>query len=459
MNDGRPPFIPHDPPTLPAETKRTKRSKAASDAGVTLDDFYAYMPTHSYIFTPTREMWPAGSVNARIGPVINGEKPMSASAWLDHNRPVEQMTWAPGEEMLIRNLLVADGGWIERQDTSCFNLYRPPTIQLGDARRAGRWLDHVRKVYPAEAGHIIRWVAQRVQKPQDKINHGLVLGGKPGIGKDSMLEPVKQAIGPWNFGETSPTQILGRFNGFLKSVILRISEARDLGEFDRFAFYDHMKAYTASPPDTLRVDEKHTREHYIFNCVGPIITTNHKTDGIYLPPDDRRYYVAWSELSEKDFSAGYWSGLWRWYQREGGFGHVAAYLAELDLSSFDPKAPPLKTPAFWEIVDANRSPEDAELADVIDLLDPPNPNALTIAQIAVRADEALATWMRDHRNRRMIPHRLERCGYVPVRNEGAEDGLWKLHGKRQAIYAKSALSISDRFRAAKALFEGGRDHQ
>jgi hypothetical protein len=30
-----------------------------------------------------------------------------------------------------------------------------------------------------------------------------------------------------------PKQMLGRFNGFTKSVILRMSEARDLGEFDR----------------------------------------------------------------------------------------------------------------------------------------------------------------------------------------------------------------------------------
>lgn len=37
--------------------------------GVSLDDFSAYMPTHSYIFTPSREMWPAASVNARISPV------------------------------------------------------------------------------------------------------------------------------------------------------------------------------------------------------------------------------------------------------------------------------------------------------------------------------------------------------------------------------------------------------
>jgi hypothetical protein len=37
------------------------------------------MPTHSYIFTPSREMWPAASVNARIPPVSdNGAKPVSA---------------------------------------------------------------------------------------------------------------------------------------------------------------------------------------------------------------------------------------------------------------------------------------------------------------------------------------------------------------------------------------------
>ena len=55
--------------------------------------------------------------------------------------------------------------------------------------------------------------------------------------------------------------MLGRFNGFVKSVILRVSEARDLGDVDRFTFYDHTKVYTAAPPDVLRVDEKYLREH------------------------------------------------------------------------------------------------------------------------------------------------------------------------------------------------------
>ena len=83
--------------------------------GITLSDFYAYMPQHSYIFTPSREMWPGASINARIpqievGTDENGEPvKITASAWLDQNKPVEQMTWCPGLPMLIEDRLVSGG--------------------------------------------------------------------------------------------------------------------------------------------------------------------------------------------------------------------------------------------------------------------------------------------------------------------------------------------------------------
>jgi uncharacterized protein DUF5906 len=245
-----------------------------------------------------------------------------------------------------------------------------PTIKRGDANQAERWIDHVRRIYADEADHIMQWLAQRVQRPQEKVNHALVLGGEQGIGKDSMLEPVKHAVGPWNFQEIGPAKLLGRFNGFAKSVVLRISEARDLGDINRYAFYEHLKVYTAAPPDVLNVDEKNLREHYVPNVCSVIITTNHKTDGLYLPADDRRHYVAWSKLTKEDFDKSYWTDLWRWYE-SGGFHHVAANLCGLDISSFDPKAPAPKTSAFWAIVDANRAPEDAELADALDVLNAP----------------------------------------------------------------------------------------
>jgi hypothetical protein len=417
--------------------------------GVSLNDFHAYMPQHSYIYVPTREHWPASSVNVRIPSVDNRLK---ASSWLDENRPVEQMTWAPGEGMLVRNRLISEGGWIEKNGVACFNLYRPPTIKPGNAAQAGLWIDHIRKVFGEDAEHIITWCAHRVQHPEVKINHALVLGSeKHGTGKDTMLEPVKRAIGPWNFGEVSPQQMLGRFNGFLKRVILRVNEARDLGEMSRYQFYDHMKAYTAAPPDVLRVDEKFLREHSILNCVGIILTTNYRTNGIYLPAEDRRHYVAWSNLSPDDFAEGYWNGLWRWYD-SGGDSHVAALLAGYDLSAFDPKAPPRKTNAFWDIVDANRAPEDSELADVLDLLG--NPTATTLREISRRAGGEFGRWLSDHKNRRLIPHRFAQCGYVPVRNPDRKDHYWIISSERQVVYALSELSLRDQLKAAKDLAQG-----
>jgi hypothetical protein len=185
--------------------------------GVSLEDFQAYMPMHAYIFTPSGELWPASSVNSRVPPQpvrnTNGRPVLNedgksitirANRWLDQNKPVEQMTWAPGEQKIIEGRLISEGGWIERPGCRCFNLYRPPTIVRGNPREADPWIEHLRRVYVGDALHITRYLAHRVQKPYEKINHALVLGGSQGIGKDTLLEPVKAAIGSWNFIEATP---------------------------------------------------------------------------------------------------------------------------------------------------------------------------------------------------------------------------------------------------------------
>ncbi|WP_299721025.1 hypothetical protein [Tardiphaga sp.] len=425
----------------------------SNNDGVVLDDFYAYLPAHSYIFIPSREMWPAASVNARIPRIENIDgKSTRASDWLDMNRAATQMTWSPGMPLEIHDKIISDGGWIERQGVTCLNLYRGPTIRLRSAAGADRWVEHCYKVYPADAPRLIVWLAHRVQRPQEKINHALFLGGAPGIGKDSLLAPVKHAVGAWNFQEVAPKTMLGQFNGYAKAVIIRVSEARDLGDVNRFSFYETSKVYCAAPPDVLRVNEKHWREHYVPNVCGIIFTSNYRTDGIYLPADDRRHDVMWSDAAAADFSAGYWTDLWSWYAH-GGYEDIAAYLNELDISEFDPAAPPPKGPAFWSIVEAGAAPEEAEVADVLDRLS--NPSATTVAQLTGAASGGFFEWIVDRKNRRAIPHRLEKCGYVPIRNDDTKQGLWIINGSRQVIYGRTDLSVRDRFLAATELVRKG----
>jgi hypothetical protein len=210
------------PDDYPGEVKRAFLNGVAQPEGpplegVSLDDFWAFMPMHNYIFVRTRDHWPAISVNAQLPygmPVFDKDgKPVldkndkqlriKSSEWLDQNRHVEQMTWAPGEGMLIRDRIIDVGGWVETPGVTCFNIYRAPVIEPGDAAKAGPWPEHVHKLLNKDdAEHTIKWCAQRVKHPEVKIKHALFLGSqKHGTGKDTLLAPVKLAVGPWNFRE------------------------------------------------------------------------------------------------------------------------------------------------------------------------------------------------------------------------------------------------------------------
>ena len=422
---------------------------------MSLEDFHAYLPTHNYIFVPTRETWPASSVNARIPPIPvidkNGQpvlddngkpKQIPAAAWLDQQSSVEQMTWAPGQPMLIRDRLIADGGWIEQRRRDVLQSL-PPADDRAAAMptKAGPWIDHVRKVYGDDADHIIRWLAHRVQRPQEKINHATRAGrtaghrqGHPARARKARGRTVELQRGV-AAADARPLQWLPEIRYPARQRGARPRRRRPLpvlrpheglhGRAARRAARRREASARAQHPELLR------RHHH-----------QQPQDGRHLPaarrPPPLRRVV---RTQQGRFRAAYWNTLWGWYDK-GRDRHVAAYLAGLDLSAFDPKAPPPKTPAFWDIVDANRAPEDAELADVLDSLG--NPDAITLARIANEARANSEPGFKTARIAAMIPHRLEKCGYVRVRNESAKDGQWKINGKRQNVYAKSSMSIRDR---------------
>lgn len=433
-------------------------------SGLTIDDFRAHMPTHQYIHIPTNEPWPAQSVDSRLEPVLvvdkNGlpkldrkgnpvkEKP---SKWLDRNRPVEQLTWAPGYPKIIEDKIIREGSMTPFQGNTIYNLYQPPECPPGSPDEAMPWRDLIAQIYPDDHLHIINWFAHQVQHPSEKTNHALVLGGAQGIGKDTILEGVKTAVGHSNFKEASPQDLLGNFNGFVKCVILRINEARDLGSANRISLYEHMKTLTAAPPDVLIVNEKHKQPYAVMNVCGVVITTNHKSGGIYLPTDDRRHFVAWSPRAKADFSESFWTKHWDWLNK-GGRAHVAAYLNSVDLSQFEHKAPPPQTEAFWAIAGASRAPEEASLSDALERLN--MPHAVTIAQVKKVADEELFEFLGDRKNSRRFPIQFEQCGYTPVRNKQAKDGLFKVNDKRCTIYALQSLSASERMIAAEKVVNG-----
>jgi hypothetical protein len=411
-----------------------------------LEDFWAILPDHKYVFMPTGVMWPAESINGRFGRVEG----MKASQFLDINRHVDQITWIPGHPRIIEDHMFIDGEIVNTPDKHCYNLYRAPSLSRGNPALAVVWTQHVKKIYPDEADHIIKWCAHRVQFPGEKVNHALVLGGAMGIGKDALIEPVRRAIGVDNFQDIKPDDLFSGFNGFMKAVVIRISEAHDLGETNRYAFYDRSKTVICAPPDTNRINEKFINPYNIPNVAGVIITTNYRSNGLYIPEDDRRHFVAFSPVVRDAISRGYWGDLWGWYEQDGGYAHTAAYLATVDITDFDPKAPPPRTPAFWDMVASGRTPETDDMAEALDRLG--RPVAVILADIAnITTDASFREWLHDRANRRKIPHRMEENGYSVLRNPDSKQGLWRIGEVKQNVYTKNDLSYNEQMEGVREL--------
>jgi Family of unknown function (DUF5906) len=416
---------------------------------MTVDEYAYHIPSNKYIFLPTGEACQVTGVNAQLGKI----QKMMASKWLRLNRSVHQITWAPGFPEIIKDQVITQGAWIEKRGALVLNTYHPPVIdQRGDAREARRWIDLAGDLFGTDSKHLLDYFAFKVQNPGSKINHALTLGSRAqGIGKDALLEGFRRAVGTHNWQDTRPSKMVkSNFNGYMESVVFRINEIHDLGDMTREQFYDRMKDVVSAPPMTVAIDRKYAVEYVIPNICGVVMTTNHKSDGLYLPIEDRRNFIAWSNLERSDFPDDYWPAFWDWYKDQHGYAHVAAFLRERDLSNFDADAPPRKTEAFYEIVNASGMADDSELADVLDELG--NPDVISGEQLR-ETEAAKGTFLRQRKARRKIPHHMERAGYMPVDNPDADDRLWKVKGKRQRVYAKLSLSRGAQLRGTKALID------
>lgn len=166
-----------------------------------------------------------------------------------------------------------------------------------------------------------------------------------------------------------------------------------------------------------------------------------------IPDADRRLYVAWTTFDgKKAFSDQYWKEFWDWYERDGGFGHVAACLRTLDISSFDPKARPPQTDAWKRMVSHDQPIEEDELADAIDAMG--RPDALVITELL--AHSANLAWMVEPKTVRSVPHRLSRCQYVSCEAE-RNRGRWLINGRRHTIYVRRELAPNAQREAAVKL--------
>lgn len=368
---------------------------------------------------------------------------------------VEAATWWPGQPRIVHDWLVgAEGRW-PAPGRRLLNTFRPaPEMDGGCAEAGERWAQHVRTLWPEpeEHNYFFDYCAHLLQRPGEKCNAAVVLSGTQGIGKDAALTPVKVAVGAYNTQGIDPNELFSPYRPWLQTLLLVIDEARaSKDEYHASAMYNILKPLIAAPPDTLPLNDKFKNMRHIVNCLRVVITTNDRM-ALFVPEEDRRYFMMHSPLQTGWAPPEYFGGLFAWFDA-GGSAHVAAWLRARDLSAFNPKAPPRRTGSWRSVADSWGLGEDDATDGALEALSRPLvvfSSQLTAVQFDGR--EEMATLVRAPRK---LQHRMERCGYVLVpRPEGQErwragaGGAWR---SRMAFIRDDCGLTSDAARRAEVV--------
>lgn len=287
---------------------------------------------------------------------------IEASVCYDENRQAKGahalagITYAAGESVLVsRDGQVFGNRWRDAR----------PAAHAGDV---SRWLAHVERMIPEkfERDHLLDALACKVQHPNKKINHALLIGGRPGSGKDTMLAPFFWAIGgatKSNCSLVRNEELTSQWGYALECEVMEIAELRQAEAKDRRALENQLKPIIAAPPELLQVNRKGLHPYMALNRVLVVAFSNERA-AISIPSDDRRWFCIWSDalpLSTSDAQA-----LWAWYHA-GGFEAIAAYLHSRDVSAFNPAGAPPMTEAKMIMIDQGRSTAETYLVDLISM--------------------------------------------------------------------------------------------
>lgn len=420
--------------------------KLAIDAGwapksgeVPLDKFVFYGPGNNFIYRPTVSLWIAAAVDAAVSPLNEDGKIIKASDWLKTNQLVTSMTCDPAIDTdYLKGYDCRNGEIVAMDGAALFNSYRKPTIALGDSRLATPFLEHVRKIFnkDGDAEQFLNYMAHRVQRPEEKPRFALLIAGGQGVGKDTAVEFCCPAIGVWNVANIDPSAFEAAFNEYAAATLVRVSEAANLHDMSKWAFNERTKVLIAGSPDYCQINPKYGQKYSVRMHCGVIITTNHLSNGIYIPPDDRRYDVIESAtmaemgLADEATRKRYFSDLWDWFL-QGGSAHVAAYLAEKPLGGWSASGGQRKTAAHATVV-AGGTVGDSWLEDVLDAMNYPT---------GVREDwivqHVVAAGGKAEDARKRINNAIGRLGYVAFMNPATPSGRWKISGKLVAVYVKA----------------------
>jgi len=248
-----------------------------------------------------------------------------------------------------------------RADDFAFLPGRPAIIQTGQAALVNLWVDdgcsatdgdpsplleHIAYLIPDEAQrrHLIQWMAYAIQNPGCRPGHGVLLIGKQGTGKSFLGQWLRKIHGPANCAEVSTEELHSPYIDWLEGKSLIVIE--ELMASGRVELGNKLKPIFTASTHRINVKYQRPREIKITAC---FFATSNFPHAIHLEAGDRRWFVIHSPAEPMEPA---------YYGRLANLdvGALRRYLETVDLTAFNPAAPPPMTVAKAEMIEDSRTP-------------------------------------------------------------------------------------------------------
>jgi hypothetical protein len=244
------------------------------------------------------------------------------------------------------------------------NLWRAPEWKLDPASPEPTiFLDHVRYLLDGDRGaidHVLDFIAHLVQRPEQRINHALLLTSEAkGIGKSTLGLIIRRLVDEKNSGVAQSKDLKSQFDGWLMGkVAIQVDEVYEYGNWD---LANKLKPLITEP--TVSVNMKYGPQMIVRNCARFIMFSNHAAP-VDLEDGDRRYFVFDSKAQPRD--AGYYEALNAYLDSHAGMNEIFSWLMRRDLTAFKPFAPPPMTEAKRKIIEASGNPLRRYVRDAVE---------------------------------------------------------------------------------------------
>lgn len=336
-----------------------------------------------------RPHWVDGIVYLRNQSCYYGVR--AGEVWKPQDFNVEFNRLIDTSEGLSAHALVSNMGWVDVIHDSMYvpylgarftldeldyvNAYKPASVPeavnmgIDAAECVDAFKSHLLRLFSGRVqlrDHFIKWLANNVQHPGQKMPYAWLIKGCQGDGKTIIKSIITSAMGGANVGEASSTVLHTDYNGYAHGTAVCVLEEIRVSGKNRYDVIDRLKGPITNMRITIH--RKGENEKTVINTTNYLAFSNH-SDALPVDATDRRWaYVRspYLNITELQAEVGdintYFEPMHRLYREFGP--HVRHWLMGVDLSDFDPAGRPPSTVEKEDLMELTQSDTDLVVSEL-----------------------------------------------------------------------------------------------